>query len=94
MQNGGVILNDNYNNIQNGINISIRVGDDSEHVVNFIDELQFLDSEVGIEINGTCAGFIIWGILDFNNIKDGKPKYYSKHRLKEIKHRKSENRTT
>ena len=86
-QNGGTLLDvANYNGYASSPRLSIKVnyGLSSEKPynlseVNAIDELQFLDKETGMKIDDTLeyVGFIIWGILDFNNLDaSGRPKYY------------------
>jgi hypothetical protein len=81
-QEGGNTI-DRTDEIQSRLQIKINIGDDTHYnlqTINTIDELQFLDKETGIKIynDKNYTGFIIWGLLDYNNLdKDGIPMYYS-----------------
>ena len=79
---GGNII-DKTEDIKSKLLIKLNFGDNTNYdlqTVNTLNELHFLDKEIGIKIfnNKNYTGFIIWGLLDFNNLDpSGKPKYYS-----------------
>ena len=84
-QNGGTLLDlikpNGYQKSRLSVKINKAKLTDSNYnleEVNQIDELFFLDKETGMKINPTKThtGFIIFGLLNFNEMVDGNPTYY------------------
>lgn len=81
-QNGGNILYDSDDMIQAKLDIKINFGKENYNLktINTLSELHFLDRDIGMEIrpDKEYTGFIIWGLLDFNQLDtNNDPKYYS-----------------